>query len=376
LYVLVAGYPADSLQVAFNIIHTAHYRNLRQLPNLPNDLPDSFYDLLEQLLNYRHKRRASAGDLLDHEFVAFHQHLENGDLVSSVGLSVEEIAAAAAAGPEFADIVSGTSRTNRTTSMSLRGSVDRHNLFLGFKRFERSLTALLATMLSKKELQTLVNILLERYGTMKQEQAKAADSFPPVVKPATISESNSAAVEGAHDGSQSSDRQQLKVILVRDLRAILQQEFKNATINETIDNLPNADEFGSFAYHASLLDDFCPSQVQQLGRGDGSRHSRGSSIRRNLSIFELQGATDAIFDKDSNGSVRSAGSFRGFRSKNGSRNGSKKNSMTVASASVVANSVHGSTVFVSKNTGEYKNNLAAASSSIRRAQSTALLSKA
>lgn len=231
LYVLVAGYPADSLQVAFNILHTAHNRNLRQLPNLPRDLPDSFYDLMEQLLNYRHKRRASAGDLLNHEFVAFHQHLETGDLVSSVGLSVEEIAAAAAAGPEFAENVSGTSRANRTTSMSVRGSVNRHNLFLGFKRFERSLTALLATMLSKKELQTLVNILLERYGAMEQEQAKAADALPRVLNPATTSESHHAAIEEeTHTGSQSSDRQQLKVILVRDLRAIVQQEFKNATM--------------------------------------------------------------------------------------------------------------------------------------------------
>ena len=116
--------------------------------------------------------------------------------------------------------------------------------------------------------------------------------------------------------------------------------------------------------------------MQQLGRGDGSRHSRGSSIRRNLSIFELQGASGAIFDKDSNGSVRSAGSFRGFRSKNGSRNGSRKNSTTVASAPIVANSVHGSTLFVSKSTDEKEHNLASSSDSIRRAQSTALLSKA
>ena len=40
IYVLAAGYPADVLQKAFNLLQSAK-RNLRELPNMPDDMPDS-----------------------------------------------------------------------------------------------------------------------------------------------------------------------------------------------------------------------------------------------------------------------------------------------------------------------------------------------
>jgi len=40
IYVLVAGYPAGRLQAAFNVLHTVK-RDLRTLPDMPDDMPDS-----------------------------------------------------------------------------------------------------------------------------------------------------------------------------------------------------------------------------------------------------------------------------------------------------------------------------------------------
>ena len=194
LYVLVAGYPAEKLQKAFNIMQSGTDRNLRSLPNLPEEMPDSFYELLEGLLTYRHKKRPSAGEMIRSEFVQFHREHEEGNL-----LSLDEVAAVAAstAIPSSAD--GSRNGTARTTSITLRGSVDRHNLFLGFKKYERSLTALLATMLSKKELQKLIEILRSRVAA---EESKGVTT----------------------DDSDTNKEQQLSVIKITDLKTIIKDE--------------------------------------------------------------------------------------------------------------------------------------------------------
>ena len=43
LYVLVAGYPADVLQKAFNLLQSSD-KDLRKLPGLPDDMPDSNFE--------------------------------------------------------------------------------------------------------------------------------------------------------------------------------------------------------------------------------------------------------------------------------------------------------------------------------------------
>jgi serine/threonine protein kinase len=148
LYVLVAGYPADKLQKAFNLLQ-CHHRNLKDLPNLPKDMPDSFYDMLDRLLVYKLKLRTSAGDMLRHEFVQFHKS----------AFSVESIMreAADAANP------AGSSHANSMRrSSSIVGSVGRHAMFLDYQNYERSLTALLATMLPKKELSAMIKSVQDR----------------------------------------------------------------------------------------------------------------------------------------------------------------------------------------------------------------------
>lgn len=147
LYVLVAGYPSEQLQTAFNILQKSKDRNLRELPGLPCDIPDSYYELLESLLTYRHKSRPSAGDLLSQEFVIFHKEIMEE--------SVSEMVTAP----------STRTKMRRTASISLRTSAVRHKQVLGFKSFECSLTTLLVTLLSSNDLKRLVGLLRHHVGT-------------------------------------------------------------------------------------------------------------------------------------------------------------------------------------------------------------------
>jgi calcium/calmodulin-dependent protein kinase I len=207
LYVLVAGYPAEVLQRAFNLLQSAN-RSLKDLPNLPPNMPESYYDMLEGLLVYRHKNRKSAGEMLNHEFVQFH----------SMAFTIDQIsmeAQAEANGQALKD----TTATNgnqqkrpRTQSISLKGSVGRHSLFLDYQKFERSLTALLATLLDRKELVALLTALHEKMNGIKQEQLNSMnhDSINSNSLATTIEQARIAPHE-----------KKLDVIPIRELKTIL-----------------------------------------------------------------------------------------------------------------------------------------------------------
>jgi serine/threonine protein kinase len=260
LYVLVAGYPAANLQKAFNILQKAT-RDLRTLPNLPDNMPDSFYELLDALLTYRHKKRKSAADLVSYEFVRFHEELEAGTLpphgAADIGvdgmdggmdsganngngkvdfqLSLEQISATAAGAtdPGMNGTSNGTS--GRTASVSIRGSVRHHNIFLGFKKYERSLTTLLATLLSKTELNQLLELLKERIGQkiITDQENMNADNVEHTVTEAAmlVSENNKDGTTSNNSKSKSTmDRlqeQKLHVVEIRELKTTLSRDMKN-----------------------------------------------------------------------------------------------------------------------------------------------------
>jgi hypothetical protein len=131
-------------------------------------MPDSFYHLLEELLEYRHKGRKSAGELLQHEFVQFHTKLLH-DANPPPNLDISHVVAESLTTPT----TTSETASEPTKSMRLTSSVQRHSMFMDFKKFERSVTTLLATLLSKQEL----NLLLQKLesGRTNQEQKKEKD---------------------------------------------------------------------------------------------------------------------------------------------------------------------------------------------------------
>lgn len=202
LYVLVAGYPSECLQKAFNILQKGK-RKLQDLPNMPDDMPGTFFQLLEGALTYNFRKRPPAGDLLENDFVQFHK---------SQGISITEVSAAASA----ANTLSGTGSGRRTASMSVRGSVTRHTAFMDFKKFERSLTTLLATMLTKSEFNTLLG-QLKKLLDEKHESVAAPGGSDQL-------ESQS------ENPASSRQLQRLHVLKVNEVKTILVEAMKNEEV--------------------------------------------------------------------------------------------------------------------------------------------------
>lgn len=218
IYVLVAGYPADCLQKAFNILQKKE-RNLKDdLPNMPQNMPDSFYDLMEKLLVYRHTKRCLASDVIQHEFLQLHKK------------------------PIDVDEIETSTKTNTTTttladeniprplfrvgSVSLMSSALRHTQFLDFKKFERSLTTLLATLLSKAELDQLVGILSSRatasMAIQKEDMLLSASLASKPMKQDTAEEKE--------EELCLPHQQILSVCLISELKNILQDEMSNTAM--------------------------------------------------------------------------------------------------------------------------------------------------
>ena len=190
LYVLAAGYPADCLQETFDVLQGTKPGRLRNLPNLPHNMPDSYYDMLEGALAHRHKSRMDAGQLMQCEFSQFHIRHERGRGGEGEGgtnpgtISITEIMAEASAGGEFADGVPEMAPINpmqaslnkRTTSVVLEGSVNRHNAYLGYQKFERSITTILATMLAKDTSRKFLLLLREQHDGRRELDSSCANT--------------------------------------------------------------------------------------------------------------------------------------------------------------------------------------------------------
>jgi len=239
LYVLVAGYPSDKLQSAFNLMHNISpgERKLKDLPNMPDNLPDSYYKMLNNLLEYKHKKRKNASQILESsDFVRFH------NFASSV---------------EKSNII---------------GSVGRHSLFLDYQKFERSLTTLLATMLSKNELTAFVETV---QGEIKQQQLEKEHQSPNLNgnDPATTTaneEKEEIKKEPIEEKSKSLD-----VVNVRRVVEIL-KESGNDQVISMIEKLPGSNLYDSFSYNIMVLKYF-------VGAGSSRDRQTDSGKRRSSS---------------------------------------------------------------------------------------------
>jgi serine/threonine protein kinase len=241
LYVLVAGYPADELQKAFNILQTNKHRKLRVLPNLPlDDLPDSFFALMEGLLTYRHKSRPSAGEMRQSEFCQLHKNQQLQATTAEaqarqeieeeepLGLSLEQVSAAAVAAG--AGIMVGGSSALTKNRLSLAGTAGRHQLFLGFKKYERSLTALLAAVLSKAEFAQLLVLLKKRQVLEQANNSKTATAFHGDNGNSDNKEQGAIDASSSDQALTASAAASLSVIPVRELKLILQEDICNEQV--------------------------------------------------------------------------------------------------------------------------------------------------
>lgn len=261
LYVLVAGYPADELQKAFNILQSSAKgpkRNLKALPNMPQNMPESYYDMLEELLTFQPKNRKTAGEMTTHTFATFHQ-----DLAKEVAEEGEA--------------------TDKRPSMFLRqscvltGTAQRHNVMLGYKNFERSLTTLLATMLSPADLRRLVDLLTKT-------QNELVEGIEDETEATTGSDSDKI--------GSSPTVGQLGTVPLDRLVKILEDDLDNDGVVKMIKGLPNAAQYNTYAYHTNLLQDFVKpggAAPETDGTSSGGRerrhsHYQNGGLSRRLSM--------------------------------------------------------------------------------------------
>ena len=143
-------------------------------------------------------------------------------------LSFEQISATAAGAMDPG--ISGT--IGRTASVSIRGSVSKHNIFLNFKKYERSLTTLLATMLSKTELNQLLELLKDRIGQKIHPSGNNVADVEHTITEAAMLVSESKEAGGATTSNTKStmdrlQKQKLHVVEIRELKTILSRDMKN-----------------------------------------------------------------------------------------------------------------------------------------------------
>lgn len=285
LYVLVAGYPADELQKAFNIMHDkTKNRNLRTLPNLPNDMPDSFYYLLEQLLEYRHKGRKSAGELLHHEFVQFHKLHDGGEHALSLQTVVPDSSLA-----PLPTTTGDASTKNATTSMRLTSSVKRHSLFLDYQRFERSVTTLLATLVAKQDFDVLLERLQHYKDSNVKVESKNLNIIPIHELKAILKSMNQTKWYVLYGVNNVCEWCVIVLSLTKDTHSTLRYTIHTSL--ENINQLPNAASYESFAYHVELLTQF-KRETEILGGHMVEQQRRHSSFGADDGVSSSVHGTD------------------------------------------------------------------------------------
>mmetsp|Transcript_28195 Transcript_28195/g.47922 ORF Transcript_28195/g.47922 Transcript_28195/m.47922 type:complete len:572 (-) Transcript_28195:1807-3522(-) len=277
LYVLVAGYPADRLQETFNILQGTKKDRLRQLPNMPDNMPDSFYDMLEGALTYKHKVRSTAGQLMNGEFAQF--HIQHGSQESNGAISILDIAAEAAGGTSDLQDQPATPVRARTKSVLLEGSVYRHNAYMGYQKFERSITTVLATMLTKEHARQLLTLIEEE---SKKGSTKNGSAFEEAIE-----------VDSNSQVTIKTNKEKLQVITIANLLDGLESMKAGAALNDDIGEvitmirrLKDFSLYESFAYHISFLRQFVSTKrhTRQGSKKGGLFQMDGSNSGRNTSV--------------------------------------------------------------------------------------------
>lgn len=237
LYVLVAGYPADALQKAFNMLQDSkepekRKEALKELPNVGKEIPETFWEMLEMCLTYRQKNRSDAKAILLCEFVNFHKQIGES---SDIGLSLDDVLKDASYGHKNPTESSVSGKGGRTASILIEGSVHQHNRFLRYDQFERSLTTLIATKLNQNDLEALLSAIDQFIGNIEEVNGK--DNKSPV------------------NDEVIANKKRLQIIKVEVLKTLLEKRSFHSIIKD-MDRLSKGEHYDKFAYHVAFLREF------------------------------------------------------------------------------------------------------------------------
>jgi len=233
IYVLVAGYPSEDLQAAFNQLQNSKNPNerisqLKALPNMP-DMPDTFFEMLGQALTYKHRKRMDAKSLLDCEFIKFHKDHE-----------VEEF--------------------NRTSSTIVAGATVRHIQNRLYGQYERSVSSLIASLLSRTNLHKLMDKIDELIESSPDDHLEAQDI-------------------GEEQLEHVANKKRLQILLVRELQSIMKELGFHEVVKLTKEQ-SHGKNYDDYAFHVAKLRQFYTYQDED---GSNAKSKTGPSLDDSMS---------------------------------------------------------------------------------------------
>ena len=277
LLVLVAGFPADQTQRAFNLLHrnTATVTNkktaidVQNFPGMPENMPTTYGDMINALLTYKPKQRTPTCDVVQYEFPRMHQEL----LLSTQNVDVKKTTSTTRRASlqrtpsillrllstQNVDVKKTTSTTRRaslerTPSILFPQTGKRHSAYMDYKKYERAVTTILATIPSPDEFGVLLQKLEE------QNHQTTEIELHPITKVG----------EEDDNGVQSQVMvEALGVIEMEQLEELLTTMGLIETIR-TMGELPNASDYKHYSFQIKNLRHFAPRGT--IRSGTGHRH--------------------------------------------------------------------------------------------------------
>lgn len=254
LLVLVAGFPADQTQRAFNLLHrnTATVTNkktaidVHNFPGMPENMPTTYGDMINALLTYKPKQRTPTCDVVQYEFPRMHQEL----LLTQNNVDVKTTTRRK------------TASLQRTPSVLFPQTGKRHSAYMDYKKYERAVTTILATIPSPDEFAVLLQKLEEQNHTTTEIE------LHPITK---VNEKD-------ENGVQSQVMvEALGVIEMEKLEELLMTMGLIETIR-TMEELPNASDYKHYSFQFKNLRHFSGT-----GASSSNQHQNGGR-RKNSSL--------------------------------------------------------------------------------------------
>jgi hypothetical protein len=203
---------------------------------------------------------------------------------------------------EFMALLSSPSssmKPKRTMSVLLEGSVNRHNVYLGYQKFERSVTTVLATMLARDTCQQLLLLLQERHVAT------------------TNGRHNSSTELDTTTSSHDTTNKKLQVVPIKTLIELLgttsiassSNDKEVQEVTSMIQSLNNFDLYENYVYHISLLRQFVSLHSKGIPiTNENNKHGQGRSSFVSTSVHgnNVWKSMKNIRGLDGSGSIRSA----------------------------------------------------------------------
>lgn len=264
IYVLVAGYPSMNLQDAFGMLQDStnpedRIQKFKELPNMP-EMPDTFFEMLEMCLTYRHKKRTGADKMKTCDFAQFHLNLkkeQNQQQEGNAETTDEPTNTDEAGSKKEEGFLSSIMSVFKKESTVVKGAAMKHRQMRDYLQYERGITALLASVLQRVDLGALL------------------DKIDDLIWSSQANHTEQSAIE-------TTNKKRLQIIRINELLDIL-KELHHDSIIQMIKDHSHGQDYSEYAYHVAILRQFYTYEEESPNEPSGDQPPmRKSGMVRNM----------------------------------------------------------------------------------------------